>query len=200
MAKLKWVGIIKEDIGGYQKGDLPANASKLNVPEDMDELMVKSIPFCGVGIAILVVSMFVKTILNKQVVVNPLFVVIGFVAGFLALIIHEYLHGVVYPKGATVYIGIYPKAFAAVALASYPLKRWRFILMCLLPTILGIIPIAAFLILPPYMKALNGFLLGFSMVGLTSPSVDLYNVYQVLKQTPKKCMIQFYGDETYYIN
>ncbi len=93
-----------------------------------------------------------------------------------------------------------PKQFAAVALASYPLKRDRFILMCLLPYLLGVIPIILFCISPATAIEINGFLFGLSIMGLTSPYVDSYNVYQVLKQTSKSNSLQFYGDDLYVIS
>lgn len=97
------------------------------------------------------------------------------------------------------YIGIYPKALAAVALASYPLKRRRFIEMSLLPFLLGIAPMALFWISPAEASHWNGLWFGLAVMGLISPYTDAYNVYQVLKQTPKACRIQFWGDDTFWI-
>ena len=64
--------------------------------------------------------------------------------------------------------------------------------------ILGIVPIALFLCFPPDWTAWNGFFFGFAAMGLVSPYPDLYNVFQVLRQTPRRCQIQFWGDDTYY--
>ncbi len=197
MSQIKWVGIIKTELSDYQRGELPENAVKMRMPQSTGEMMVKALPFLTIPFVIVFASMFVKTYVSKQVV-NPLFVLLGVVSGFIALLFHEWLHAVVYPKKATVYIGIYPKAFAAVALASYPLKRKRFIGMSLLPVILGVIPLALFCFMPSGMKELNGFLFGFSMMGLFSTYPDIYNVYQVLCQAPKGSWIQFEGDDLYY--
>ncbi|MBE5946923.1 MAG: DUF3267 domain-containing protein [Lachnospiraceae bacterium] len=198
MPHIKWLGIIKDDLGRYQKGNLPDGAIKVDMPDDMNVLMVKSIPFQVIGIVIITVSVYIKVMLNEQFPFELFFTVIGFALGFLALILHEILHAIVFPKEATVYVGIYPKCFAAVALSAYPLRRSRFIAMSLLPMILGVIPITLFLVLPDEMKTINGLMLGMSMIGLTSPSVDLYNVYKVLMETPKGSTLQFNGDELYF--
>ncbi len=198
MPKIKWIGVI-DDISKYQKGSLDSNANKMKLPLTMKEMMIKALPFAIVPFLVIVLSMFVKTLLAKQVIVNPVFIVIGFCIGFMGLFLHELLHAIVYPIGATVYIGLYPKAFAAVALASYPLKRNRFILMSLLPLILGIVPIVIFWISPIETRAWNSFWFGISIMGLISPYPDYYNVYQVLKQTPKGCCIQIWGDDTFWI-
>ena len=64
----------------------------------------------------------------------------------------------------------------------------------------SIIPITLFCISPPTATGMNGFLFGLSIMGLTSPYVDSYNVYQVLRQTSKSDSIQFYGDDLYVIS
>ena len=143
MPKIKWVGIIKDN-REYEQGDLSENAVKLNVPQTIGETMSRAIPFIIPSVVLITISMIAKTLLCGERVISFGFLVIGILAGFLLFIVHELLHAIVYPKGATVYIGIMPGQFAAVALASYPLKRGRFILMCLLPYILGIIPLVIF--------------------------------------------------------
>ena len=199
MPNIKWIGILNDDISRYQKGELDSNAKKMIMPSTMEEMMIKALPFVIVPFLIIVLSMFIKTFIAQQVVVNPIFVLIGFILSFLGLYLHELLHAVVYPSGVNVYIGIYPKAFAAVALASYPLTRIRFIIMSLIPLILGIVPIIIFCISPIDLRNWNGFWFGLSMMGLISPYPDCYNVSQVLKQTPRGSCIQVWGDDTFWI-
>ena len=86
MPHIKWLGIIKDDLGQYQMGDLPDGAKKVNVPEDMDELMVKAIPFQIIAIVIIVISVIVKVSFAKELPFSPVWVVVGFMLGFLALL------------------------------------------------------------------------------------------------------------------
>lgn len=199
MAHIKWIGIIKGETAEYQKGDLDSKAKKMLLPVTMKEMMIKALPFAIIPFIIIFLSMFIKTFLAGQMIIVPIFFIIGFITGAAGLIAHEWLHAVVYPADAAVYIGFYPKSFAAVALASYPLKKQRYILMSLLPLVLGIIPILIFWFSPAEWKSWNGFWFGFAIMGLISPYPDYYNVYQVLKQTPPKCCIQNYGNDTYWI-
>ncbi len=196
MPTIKWVGIIKNSLAEYQEGKLSEKSVKLDMPAS---IQIKAIPLLIPLLIILFVSMFIKVFAAEQSVINPFFFFIGIVCGFIGMLIHELLHAVVYPKAATVYIGIYPKAFAAVALASYPMKKSRFILMSLLPFILGIIPLIIFWFSPAEAKAINGFLFGIACVGMISPYPDVYNVYQAVKQAPPKSQLQFYGDDLYWI-
>ncbi len=196
MPKIKWIGLIKEEkMKDYQVGELSKNAKKMNMPTTSKEMMIKALPFIIPALVILFLSVYFK---SGEFFLLRLYIIIGVLLGFLALIIHELLHAIVYPKNANVYIGI-AKPITFVALASYPLKKEKFILMCLLPYILGIIPLILFWIMPITDMKIHSILFGLSAMGFGSPYPDLFNVYQVLKQTPKNCKIQFYKDDTYYI-
>jgi len=197
MPKVRWIGII-DDASAYQQGDLPENAVKIRSPQSIDEMMIKAMPFLIPSFVILVGSMFLKVFLCRFFSVKPLFILIGFLCGFILLPVHELLHAVVYPGGAEVSIGLMPKKATAVALCSYPMARKRFVIMCLLPFVLGIVPIALFWLLPGHMSALNSFLFGLAAMGLCSPYPDCYNVYLVMKQAPKNAAVQFYKDDLYY--
>ena len=199
MSHIKWIGIINSEIADYQKENLDCRAKKMELPTTMKEMIIKALPFAVVPFTVILLSIFLKTFLAGERTISPVFFVIGFISGFIGLIVHEWLHAIVYPASATVYIGFHLKSFAAVALVSYPLKKWRFILMSLLPLLLGIVPIVLFWFNPAAWKSWNGFLFGFSIMGLISPYPDYFNVYQVIKQTPPKCYIQNYNDETYWI-
>lgn len=52
-------------------------------------------------------------------------------------------------KGQKVYIGICLKKFAAFAVCHEPISKRRFVIMSLMPMLLGIIPLAIFLLSPP---------------------------------------------------
>lgn len=199
MSHIKWVGIINGETADYQKGNMDGRAKKMVLPATIKEMMMKALPFAVLPFIVIFLSIFLKTFLAGEMTISPVFFVIGFIAGFIGLTAHEWLHAAAYPVHANVYIGFHLKSFAAVALASYPLKRWRFILMSLLPLMLGIVPIVIFWFSPVAWKPWNGFWFGCSIMGLISPYPDYFNVYQVLKQTPPNCYIQNYGDETYWI-
>lgn len=159
----------------------------------------KAFPIAVVMCVIMSVSMFCKTFINRMPVTNPVFIMIGVVSGVALLWVHEFLHAIVYPKNAVVTIGKLKNKFIFVALASYPLKRTRFVMMCLLPFILGIVPLTVFLCSSPDLAALNGIMFGMACIGMVSPYPDVYNVGIVLKQAEKSDSIMFYKDDMYRI-
>lgn len=187
-----------EDINKYQTGKLPDMAQKIETPKT-DEMMKKASPIAVVLCLSLAIIMFIKTYSEKEAVVTPIMVIIGFVIGFGLLLAHEMLHAIVYPKDATVTIGKLKGKFTFVALASYPLKRSRFIIMSLLPFLLGIIPLCVFIISPVQLKELNGIMFGMACMGMVSPFPDVFNVITVLRKADKNEKIMFYKDDMYKI-
>ena len=159
MIKIVWS---INDINKYQTGNLLDGAVKIETPQSVGELMKKAVPIAVILCVILFIAMLCKTIICKTVVISPIFILVGFAFGFLLLIIHEWLHGIVYPKEADVTIGRIKGKATFVALASYPLRRDRFILMCLLPFVLGLVPFILFVISPAEFRVLNG--LNFGMI------------------------------------
>lgn len=199
MPKIHWIGIIDEkEIEKYQKGELNSKAVKMKMPTTMNKMMTKALPFLIPAFIIMFALMNIKTSINQQNVINRLFILIGAIIGFALLLVHEVLHAIVYPKDVNTYVGI-AKPITFVALASYPLSKKRFIVMCLLPYMLGIIPLIVFLLSPAYLRELNGVLFGMACMGMASPYPDAYTVYQVIKQVPKNKKVQYYGEDIYYV-
>ena len=195
MAKLDFVGIIKEeDIKKYQK--FSTNVKMIDISGDNDNIQIKAIPICIVLIFLCNILLFFK-VFNSSIKINPIFLIIGFLIGILLLFVHEVLHGVVYPKNVHVSIGfVNPITF--VALASYPMTKRRFILMCLLPFILGIIPLILFFLLNN--SIICCLLFGIMCVGIISPYPDVYNVYQVIRKVSKNKKVLFYEDKMVYMD
>jgi len=94
-----------EDISEYQTGILPKNAVKIETPQSIEEMMKKAAPIAAVLCVLMFVTMLCKTVMNKTVVISHVFILIGFCLGYICLVIHEWLHGIVYPRNALVTIG-----------------------------------------------------------------------------------------------
>ena len=97
MPRIEWKGII-DNPTDYQRGYLSENAKKLNMPKTLNEMMIKALPFVNPSILIIFISMFLKTTYARQVVIDPVAVILGFICGVLALPVHELLHAIVYSK------------------------------------------------------------------------------------------------------
>ncbi len=188
-----------DNVCKYQCGELPASAQKLDAPATTEEMMKKSTPIALILCAVMCLTMFLKTFTSKSMVIFLPAVLGGMLLGFLLLIIHEWLHAIVYPAKAKVIIGKLKGKMIFVALASFPLKRSRFIIMCLLPFLLGIVPLSLFVLSSPKETVFNGLMFGMACMGMVSPFPDVYNVILVLKQSKNTDRIMFYEDDIYRI-
>lgn len=189
-----------ENISEYQQGNLPPNAEKLKAPATPEEMMKKSAPIMAIMCFVMAVSVIAKNVISRSMTVFLPTVLAGCLIGVGLCIVHEWLHGIVYPREAEVTIGKLKGQMVFVALASYPLKRIRFVIMCLLPFILGIIPWLLFIVSPADNTVFNGFMFGMACVGMVSPSPDVLNVILVMKQVKKGERVMFYGDDVYKIS
>lgn len=195
MARLKMVGIINEnEIIKYQKYN--TNKKITSISNDKDNIQIKAIPVCVLLIILCNGVLFLK-LFNSTISIKPLFIILGFLIGVMLLIVHEILHGIVYPKNVTVSIG-FIKPITFVALASCPMSKNRFIIMCLLPFILGIIPMLIFVLTNNSIICSLSF--GMMCTGIISPYPDVYNVFQVIKKVPKSKKVLFYEDTLSYID
>lgn len=197
MAKIIWQGVIKSE-EEFPASELPKNAVKLEMEEDIKKMQVKAMPFMIPSVIICLVCMLVKTALAEERVIHFGFLFVGVLAGILLLIVHELLHAVAFPKDATVYLGIMPKSMAPVALSPSPVKRNRFLFISILPVILGVIPLVLFCMSKSSLRELNGLLFGMAVMGMVSVYPDLYNVAHLLKKVPSGAMVQNDKNVTYY--
>ena len=197
MPKIIWKGIIKSE-NDFPTADIPENAKKLDSEEDMKKMQIKALPFMILSVLICFICMFTKTFIANEKVINVGFLFLGVIIGILLIFVHELLHAIAFPKNATVYIGVIPKSFTAVALSSSPVNRNRFIFLSILPIILGLIPLVIFCFSSNELKELNGILFGMAIMGMVSVYPDIYNIFNIFKVVPKNAIIQNNKNETYY--
>ena len=187
-----------EDFRDFQTGDLPENAVRIETPRTIDDTMKHAAPACAVLCLIVSLTAFGKVFFARAAIA-PAAVFIGLAAGLALLIVHELLHAAVYPKEAAVTVGKLKGKLTFVALASYPMLRGRFLLMCLLPFVLGILPLAVFVLSPADAKWLNGMMFGMACIGMISPYPDVDQAVTVLRHANRNDRIMFYRDDLYKI-
>ncbi len=93
------------DMCKYQTGNLPTNAEKMDAPSTTEDMMKKATPIAVILCVVMFLAMFLKTITAHTLIFFPPAMVVGFILGILLLIVHEWLHALVYPKEAEVTIG-----------------------------------------------------------------------------------------------
>lgn len=186
MPEIKWVGV-KDWDAAFPEEHLPYGAKPLRCP---DPLSAATLPYGLIPLALCFAALFVKVWLLGRFPMDVSMIPVGILLGLLLIPVHEYLHGACFPKGCTVYIGIVPKKLAAFAVCHSPISWRRFMAMSLLPAVLGIVPLALFLLAPAGCGRLMGVCWPLAVMGLLSPMPDYMNAACVYKQVPRGAQVQ----------
>ena len=193
MAHIIWCGNKKWD-SEFPEKPLPENAVKMerNVNIFTGSLIYGVVPFL-----ICLLTIYIKWHWLGTKTVYPALVPVGILIGLILMPVHELLHAVCYCKGQTVYIGISLEKLAAFAVCHEKISRRRFVVMSLMPILLGIIPLAVFLI-GPSSPILSAICIPTGIIGMLSPMPDYMDVHMVHKQVPKGAYIQSQNDGIYW--
>lgn len=186
MPEIKWVGV-KDWDAAFPEEHLPYGAKALRCP---GPLSAATLPYGIVPLALCFGALFLKAWLLGRFPMDARMIPVGILLGLLLIPVHEYLHGVCYPKGCTVYVGIVPQKMAAFAVCHRPISWQRFMVMSLLPAILGIVPLLAFLLAPGGYAHFMGVCWPLAVMGLLSPMPDYMNVACVYRQVPRGAQLQ----------
>jgi len=186
--KIKW-------IGKYNGSNLPASnltTGAKPLPPVTGKSALVIIP------VLLVVFLFVylKSILDARVLFSRVNLAIGFGIGLLLFPVHELLHAICFTAESEVVM--YYTMQGLGTSCTTPLKRNRFILVSLLPSIvLGIIPLALFLVIPSSYVLIETILFAVSFLHLGAGYADYSNFLHLMK-VPPNAFIQISGDKIYW--
>jgi hypothetical protein len=194
MPKIIWDGCQKWD-KDYPEEPLPENAVKM---EQDEHYLWASLKYAVLPMIFCFLLLFLKRWAIQDFPMDRGFIFLGILLGLVLIPLHEGLHAVCFPKNATVYMGLCPKKFAAFTVCHFPIAKRRFIVMSLLPALLGVIPLALFCIFPGSWKIAAALLWPAGTIGLLSPSPDYMDVAHFQKQVPKGAFIQSKNDGWYW--
>lgn len=186
MPEIKWVGM-KDADAAFPEQSLPYGAKPLRTP---DPFSAATLPYGLLPLLLCFGALFFKAWLLGRFPMEPGYIPLGILLGLLLIPVHEYLHGVCYPKGSTVYVGLIPKKMAAFAVCHVPISWRRFMVMSLLPAILGLVPLLAFLFAPASWGKIMGVCWPLAVMGLLSPMPDYMCVACVRRQVPRGAWLQ----------
>jgi len=183
--KIKWVG--NRPWGTeFPEFPLPEDASPIDRPEN---IFTACLPYGIVPLLLSCALIVLKRQITGVGAAAPVFMPAGIILGLLLLPAHELLHAACYPQTATVYTGISLDKFAAFSVCHEPLTKTRFIIMSLMPALLGLIPLAVFFAAPPN-AVLSGICIPAGIIGVLSPMPDYMDVRLVCRQAPRGAVIQ----------
>lgn len=186
---------------GYDQlpiGHLPENAVRYEEPETVAELSKKASWFLiPVGVFVLVIVLLRRLFFGEF----PPFDIslFGVFIAFLMIMPHEFLHGIVFPKGAEVEVYYSIKNMMAFVISTHPTSKNRFIFLSALPNVVfGVLPLILWLVLPSEFVKLGQVLFTFGAVSMTFGVGDFMNIYNTIRQVPAGGMTQLSGFHSYW--
>ena len=185
-------GFVKNDYK-YEHETLPENAELLQEEGLSFKGCIAGFAGIAAGYGILLLKQY--SFNGGRSVLNKPFIIAGIILGALLLLLHEVLHLIPYPKQSRKIIII--KSLTPSAYCSAAVSKTAFVVSSLLPVLLGIIPLAVFLLLPSEYSAVNTVLWTIGTIGLASPANDYIEAAICFINAPAKSMIQA-GEEGFF--
>lgn len=196
--KFVWVGSISSE-KKFPVANLPSNTVPFREPQTESEMLIKGLIFMVFLLFVCIIFLLIKKHKQGNVKFNRKLIPVGIILGLVAILPHELLHAIAYPKGATIEIGIIPRNLVAFAVSTIPMTKFQFIFMSILPSlILGLIPLIIFLIVPPKHRAIITILFIFGCMCLCGSYPDYLNIFNAIIQMPKGALTQLSGFHSYW--
>ena len=169
--------ISDEESDAWIETVLPLNATQVLEAESQADLLRQSffliIPLIVVFIGLMIIGKKKGWFLpSKKGFIT------GAVASFLLQGLHELLHGLAFPSGSDVYIGIIKANFSGYATSTSPMNYLQCIVYYLLPAfVLGIVPLLIFVFDKAKKSPPCWFCYGFAMIGLIQTAPDWFGSF-----------------------
>jgi len=181
-----------KNVNALPESTLPDNAVPFREPENAVTLNLMAAVFCiPLGIVILC-FLIGKMLLGGSLGGSS---VVGFLLALVAILPHELLHAVCFPKDAEVHL--YYTNWGAFVVCDAPITKARFIWLSLTPMlVLGVLSLLVWLFVP------GGFwadaLQTFGVLNLLFGCGDCVNIWNAARQMPKGSLQQLSGFHSYW--
>lgn len=179
--------------------EVPKDARRFEEPETASDLARETRKSLIPVIIFLLIVIFLRMKINGSFKVNDVLNIFGVILLPFSIVPHEYLHALAFPKGAEVKMWYSFKQRLAVIISDRAITKRRFIFLNLLPNIVfGFLPLVIWIFVSKNMSFLSGILFTFGFISLIMGTGDFMNVYNAIRQVPKKAMIQISGFNSYW--
>lgn len=188
MFNIKFKGKFRDE-SQLKKRKLPLNSTMFKEPDSMMGVffvgMIISLPI----IVLISIGFIYKIGSFKKLKVS--YIIISIILTMILLYLHELIHAICFPTKVEKEIWIKPNEGALFVYCNEAVSKKRFIWICIAPNlILGVIPFMGFLFglfdFNDFIKCVIGII---SWIMITSGIGDYLNIYNALRQVPKKAYI-----------
>ena len=186
--KIKW-------IGKYDGNNLPVVEVESDA-KSLPEVTAKSTVILLPILLIFALCAYCKSVYLGGIAFSRVNWMIGIIIGLIFFPVHEFLHGICFPKGSNVFMFYTMQGLGITCIT--PMTKNRFIFVNLFPSmILGLIPLILFMAISCTYTFLSTTLCVFSLLHIGGSCVDYLNILHALK-LPKNAAIQISGAKIYW--
>lgn len=187
---LKWMGMIGKH-NSLPSPVVPSGAKLLIDKEWPMYILIVPLLLLAYG-CIVAKRPFVTGVLFTK---GPLFFGVG--VAVLFLVVHELIHALFCPRKSEILI--YGAATGICMIPTCPLRKQRYIIVAIMPTILlGICPLVIWLILTDLAPLMSSALFAFSIGSLSMCIGDIYNVLLAARKMTSKSLLITSRNACYY--
>lgn len=178
------------------EAELPENAVCYEEPETLEDISMTAVKYSLMALGLAFAAGLGKAVGNGFDV-HIGYVFLGWILSYLAIIPHELLHGIWYPRGSVVEIWSSIENGLFFVTCCDAVSKSRFILMSIFPSLIfGIIPVIVYIFIPETIWA--SMLFGFGAANVSNGGGDYLNIHNTIKQVPAGAMIANSGVHTYW--
>lgn len=176
--KLIWKGKLTQD-NAFEYPNLPKNAKPLFHPGAAWSMYLLIIPVLAIAYA----AIQLRLPRVEGVMFARPGLLIGVALALLFLVVHEFIHALCCPKGTTIYA--YYTSAGISLIPTCKLHKAQYIFMALMPNIiLGVLPLAVWIIFSEIGASLGSIMFSFSISCLGMGIGDLYNAILAIVKMP----------------
>ncbi len=178
------------------KGELPENAVRFNEPETPAKVNIVASLFLVPPLVLIIGGIFAAGMIHGELTLE--LSLWGVLLAFIAMIPHEFLHAVNFPKDTEVQMYYSLKNMMMFVISTAPVSKARFIWMSFFPNLmLGWLPFILWMAFPN-VPILSAILLPFAVINIFFGAGDYMNMYNTWRQMPKGSLTQLSGFHSYW--
>lgn len=188
---IKWCG--KYDKNALEKAAVPDAAVEFSINQSNKRILLYAVMLTILAVA----APRLRFYFGMSINILPAF--IGMALSLVLLPVHELIHSLCYPKGATVFA--YRNGLKIQLHSTTAISKQRFILFLIMPVlVLGIAPLLVWFFLPAGATFFNGFLYGFAFSGIGISIGDIVTLATAVRVIPKGNWFMASGTKFYHYN
>lgn len=201
MLNIRFKGIYEDEESIKRASKLRKNSTMFNEEATAQEFGKRSTLFVTPLILIMIIiGLVISKLNNIELKLTPKELIIGVLILIPLTVLVQLIHALTYPKEAKKDFYLIKKDLGIVLLSNSLVSKKRYILICIMPTILlSVIPYIIILIFMKYLPVMLVSYIYIDSIGINIITAGaLLTAYRTIKQVPKDAQVFNHGYHSYW--